>query len=449
MSNLIGEQAMVVGAGIGGLTAARVLADYFERVLVFERDALPTEANARTGIPQGKHAHLLLAGGLRALCDLFTGFEQTLIDTGAEPIIVGLDLRVERPGYDPYPQRDLGFVSYAQSRPQLELNARRHVIAQPNVELLPRCRVQNFVADEDSGAVTGLVYTNAAGERAAVAADLMIDASGRGGLTLDLLASLNQPAPEVTTVGVDIAYASAVFAMPESAPSHWKGVFTMPEAPKSSQAGLLMPLEGKRWILSLGGRKGEEPPGDIDGFMTFASQLRTSTIYYAIKDAERLSEVASFRFPESIYRHFDRLETFPPGLLPLGDALCRFNPVYGQGMSVAALEAQALGQLLANRVGHPEPLSGLAKAFFAEANQIIDTPWAFAALPDFIFPDTRGERPPDFQQQIQIAGALVHLAACDPAAHQLTAEVANLLKPRSAYQDPELRQKLQRMMIEK
>ena len=448
MSNLIGRQALVVGAGLGGLTAARVLSDYVERVLVFERDALPTEADARAGIPQGRHVHVLLAGGLRALCDLFAGFEQTLIDTGAEPIIAGLDLRVERSGYDPYPQRDLGFVSYAQSRPQLELNVRRHALALPNIELMPRCRVRNFVANAE-GAVTGLVYTNAAGQSATAAADLIIDASGRGGLTLDLLTSLGQPAPDTTVVGVDVAYASVVFAMPEPTPSTWKGVFTMPEAPKSSRGGLLMPIEGRRWIVSLGGRKGEEPPGDIEGFMTFASQLRTPTIYNAIKDAERLSDVVSFRFPDNIYRHFDRLEAFPPGLLPLGDAICRFNPVYGQGMSVAVLEAQALGRLLADRAGEPEPLNGLAAAFFAEANQIIDTPWVSAAVPDFIFPDTRGERPPDLEQRLQVAGALFHLAARDPAAHQLVTEVANLLKPRSAYQDPELREKLQRIMAER
>jgi flavin-dependent dehydrogenase len=269
MSSLIGNRALIVGAGIGGLTAARVLADYFAQVLVFERDALPTEPDARIGIPQGKHVHVLLAGGQRALCELFPDFEQTLIDTGAVPLIVGLDVLIERPNYDPYPQRDLGFISYAQSRPQLELNVRQHVLVHPNIELLPQCRVQTFVANEGGTVVTGLVYRSADGRRETVDADLIIDASGPGGLTLGLLDELYQRAPETTMVGVDIAYATVVFAMPEQVPLDWKGVFTFPSPPVSSQAGLLMPIEGQRWLLSLGGRKHEEPPGDIDGFMDF------------------------------------------------------------------------------------------------------------------------------------------------------------------------------------
>ena len=122
MPSHIGKQALVIGAGIGGLTAARVVADYFERVVVLDRDALPERALPRAGVPQDKHVHALLAGGQHALCDLLPGFEHDLAQTGAVPLRVGLDMRSERPGYDPFPQRDLGWDSYAQSRPQLELN---------------------------------------------------------------------------------------------------------------------------------------------------------------------------------------------------------------------------------------------------------------------------------------------------------------------------------------
>ncbi|MDH3604811.1 MAG: squalene monooxygenase, partial [Candidatus Tectomicrobia bacterium] len=168
----------------------------------------------------------------------------------------------------------------------------------------------------------------------------------------------------------------------------------------------------------------------------------------AIEHATRLGNIASYRFPESAYRHYERLDAFPQGLLPLGDAICRFNPIYGQGMSVAAQEARALAQLLADRASSPSPLDGLAPAFFAEAAAIIDTPWAMAAIPDFIYPDTRGERPADFKQRLKVGLAMGKLAARDPAIHKLVAEVAHLLKPRSVYQEPEFQQRLQEVMAE-
>src|SRR5262249_6252509 len=153
-----------------------------------------------------------------------------------------------------------------------------------------------------------------------------------------LLAATGRPRPEETTVGVDLAYSTATFTIPDDASSDWKGVFTFPDAPASSRGALLSPLEGRRWILTVAGRHHETPPGDSDGFLEYVRRLRTPTIYEAIKDAKRLGEVARFRFSDSRYRHFDRIPAFPRGLLPFADSICRFNPIYGQGMSVAAQE---------------------------------------------------------------------------------------------------------------
>ncbi len=442
MPSLIGKQALIVGAGMGGLTAARALADYFERVLVLERDALPEQAKDRPGTPQGKHVHALLAGGQHALGDLFPGFEDDLAQTGAVPLRVGLDVRAERPGYDPFPQRDLGWYSYAQSRAQLELSVRQRVCAYANVVIQPRCRVQECVAGADGTAVTGVRCMQVDGKSETLPADLVVDASGHGTLTLGLLKSSGHALPEETTIGVDLAYASAVFAIPEDAPPDWKGVFSFPQAPESKRGGLLLPLEGERWIVTVAGRHGDNPPGDWDGFMTYAQQLRTPAIYNAIKHARRLGRVARFRFLASAYRHYERLAAFPRGLLPLGDALCQFNPVYGQGMSVAAQEARALGRLLATRAAERDPLEGLAPAFFAAASALIETPWAMAAIPDFVYPETRGERPTDLDQRFKVGSALNKLAARDPAVHKLMAEVQHLLKPRSALQEPELMQRV-------
>jgi hypothetical protein len=215
-------------------------------------------------------------------------------------------------------------------------------------------------------------------------------------------------------------------------------------------------------MATIGGRHGDVPSGDAEGFLTYARALRTPTIYNAISHAKRLDGVARYGFPESVRRHFERLEVFPRGLLPIGDAICHFNPAYGQGMSVAALEACLLRTLLekfggerleGERLegeklgGDGDPIAGLAPAFFAELQTLIETPWSVAIF-DFVFPDTRGQRPADFETTLKFGIALTRLAAEDPDVHKLTAEVQNLLKPRSVYRDPALVQRVLAKMAE-
>lgn len=443
---MIGQQAVVIGAGMGGLTAAGALADHFERVIVLEKDALPQEAADRVGVPQGKHVHAMLAGGQQALDELFPDFTRALVKGGAVPIRVGLDIRMERPGFDPFPQRDLGFDCYAMSRALVEFSVRSQLYGRVNVEIRQSTRVEGLVAHPDGLAVTGVQWAHDNGTSETLPADFVVDASGRGAPTLTLLDSIGLARPAETTVGVDLAYASAIFAIPDDTPRDWKGVFTFGAAPRSSRGSLMLPLEGGRWIVTVAGRHAERPPGDPDGFMAFTQRLRTPTIYNAIKHAKLLGEVVRYSFPESTLRHYERLERFPRGLLPLGDAVCRFNPVYGQGMSVASQEARALHQLLATRAMASDPLDGLAPAFFAEAAALIDTPWAGSVIPDFVYPDTRGERPPDFEMSLKYGMALGKLAARDPDVHRLTAEVSHLLKPRSAYREPELVQRVLAVM---
>jgi 2-polyprenyl-6-methoxyphenol hydroxylase-like FAD-dependent oxidoreductase len=445
-STLIGRQAVVIGAGMAGLTAAGALADRFDQVVVLERDTLPSEPAYRAGTPQARHVHALLLSGQRALSELFPEFERDLAQAGAVPLRAGLDVRIERQGYHPFPQRDLGWISYAVSRPTIERAVRARVEGRANTTLRQRCRVQEVLASPDGEAVTGVRYDNEDGASETIAADLVVDASGRGALTLALLQSIGRPLPEETKIGIDLGYATSVFAIPDDAPADWKGVMTFGQAPHDSRGGLMLPLEGNRWMATIGGRHGDVPSGDAEGFLSYARALRTPTIYNAINRARRLDGVARYGFPESVRRHFEGLDVFPRGLLPIGDAICRFNPVYGQGMSVAALEACLLRRLL-ERSGDGDPIAGLAPAFFAEVQALIETPWSVAVL-DFVFPDTKGQRPADFETTLRFGIALTRLAAEDPAVHKLTAEVQNLLKPRSVYRDPKLVERVLAKMAE-
>ena len=181
------------------------------------------------------------------------------------------------------------------------------------------------------------------------------------------------------------------------------------------------------------------------GNIAFVKELRTPTIYNAIKNARPVGEIARFLFPGSLRRHFGSVQRFPRGLLVIGDVICRFNPVYGQGMSVAAQEAAILNRLLLARAGEPDPVNGLANAFFAAIEDVLETPWG-VAISDFIFPKTRGQRPADFAQRIGYSIALFRLAAEDASIHKLMVEVNHLLKPRSVLREPKITERVIKLM---
>jgi 2-polyprenyl-6-methoxyphenol hydroxylase-like FAD-dependent oxidoreductase len=446
MSSLIEKKAIVIGAGMGGLAAAKALSNHLGRVTVLDRDTLPSQAEPRIGTAQSKHTHVLIGGGLKALSVLFSGFEEDVHRAGAVKMRVGLEACMERPGYDPFPARDLGFDIYSASRPLFELVTRRRIELQENIELLPKSRVTKLIASQDESAVTGVRWESADGQVHTLHADIIVDASGRGTLTLELLDAQGLPRPEETEIGIDQAYSTVIFERPATAPPNWKSMIVLPSAPTSSRGGFLFPIEDNQWIVSVGGNHGDAPPGDLAGLLEYLKSLRTPTIYGAVKGAKPVGEVARFVLPSSVRRHFEKIQKFPRGLLVVGDGLCRFNPVFGQGMSVAAQEAVVLDRLLATIAGGPDALGDLALSFFAACQDVIETPWA-VAMNDFVYPKTRGQRPPDLGQRIQYGIALTRLASEDAAVHKLTVEVNHLLKPQSALREPELAKRVMERMM--
>jgi 2-polyprenyl-6-methoxyphenol hydroxylase-like FAD-dependent oxidoreductase len=437
----IAEHAVVIGAGMAGLAAAGAAAPWFDKVTVLERDSLPAEPAQRLGALQGRHVHALLAGGQNALESLFPGFGREVVAAGAVPVRANLDVRFEAPGYDPFPQRDFGWTTVCASRPLIEFTVRR-LARRPNVDIRSRARVRELEVDARSDAIAAVHWEDDQGRIERLAADVVIDASGRAGPTLRLIAALGRPAPEETVIGVDFAYATAEFEAMREVPDDWKVVLTQPLITESVLGALLAPLEHGGWILSVGGRADETPPDDPEAFMDCIKGLRTSTIHDAVKGARRVGEIARYGFRESAWRHFGRLEGWPAGLIPFGDSICRFNPVYGQGMSVAALEGVLLARLLAERAAEPNPLASLSSAFLREVQPVIQAPWDMSAIPDFFFPSTRGARPANLDQIFAYGAAFGRLAAEDPEAHKLDAEVRALLKPPSALAEPAIAAKV-------
>jgi 2-polyprenyl-6-methoxyphenol hydroxylase-like FAD-dependent oxidoreductase len=444
----IGRQAIVIGAGIAGLAAAGALSSYFEDVTVLERDGRFDATSARAGAAQGSHAHGLLVGGLAALSELYPGLGDDFFRAGAMPLRVNRDFREEFANRDPMPQRDFGHSGYTMARPLIESVLRHRAVHRPNISIRQSTEVLGIEAVQTLRRVTGVRCQNTTDDTTeTIAADLVVDASGRGQLTGELLRSIGLPRPRETAIGIDLCYTSAVLPIPEDAPTDWRIVLTHPDAPQSTRRAVLIPIEGHRWMLTVAGRGAERPPAEWNALLDFLRGLSTPTIYNAVRRLKPTGRLARFLLPESVRRHFEILKVLPDGLLPIGDSICRFNPVYGQGMSVAAKEAVLLHNVLGAQAALPDPLSGLAHEFMAEAKSLIDTPWTMAAIPDLAYPDTRGDRPADLQRSLQFAGALSRLAARDEAVQRMLVEVWHMLKPRSILQDRELMQRVEEEMM--
>jgi 2-polyprenyl-6-methoxyphenol hydroxylase-like FAD-dependent oxidoreductase len=287
---MVGQRAIVIGAGIAGLTAARALSESFEQVVILERDRLSSDAVPRIGVPQGKQPHALLVGGQRALSDQFPRFVEQLLKAGA----VAYDYtmaRLEMGGFDPLPQRDLGIPIYSASRPLIEHVIRHELRQIPNVTLQEQTRVEAITLS-DSGAINGARCAVPGAAAKSVSADLIIDASGRGAPTLKLLGATGCATPETSSIGINIDYSTAIFSKPRSAPSDWLLLGTFPKAPQERRGGVIMPIEDNQWMVTLTSRHPQSPPPATDAeFLAFAQNLRTRTIFNAIQDAERITPI--------------------------------------------------------------------------------------------------------------------------------------------------------------
>ena len=429
---------------MGGLTAATVLAPHFTQVILLDRDELPPGPLPRAGVPQGRHVHGLLGGGLDALAQLFPGFAEALVAAGAVPIRVGLDSRLEQVGYDPFPQRDLGWWGYSMSRPLLEHVVRQFVEQDGRIETRGGSPVREIVASADRAGVSAVRIEKHGSAAETLRADLVVDATGRAALTMDFLQSNGYGLPEESSIAVDIRYTCGVFVLPLDSARDWKVLMTRPDPLVSGRRAIMFPIEGgQHWILGLGGVNGDSAPTDLEGFREYAQTLRTSTAFEAIRHAELQGELTRFAFPKSYRRHFERMRAFPRGLLPIADSICRINPSFGQGMSVAAKEAVLLRQILDGLSDQPDPLNDLVSKFLGRLDTVLADPWAVAAQ-DYVYEHLASMRPPKFAEQLKFQAALTRLAAEDPAVHKLMTEVSQLLRPSSVPRESPIAERLAR-----
>lgn len=390
----IGQHAIVMGGSMAGLLAARVLTDHFERVTLVERDQFPDTAEQRKGVPQGRHLHALLVKGEQIMSILFPGLADDLIAAGAVQFDFCRDLRwFQSGGYKArFPG---GIMGLALSRPLLESYIRRRLLARQNMTCLTQHDATGLIATQDNQRITGISLRSRASEKGIeeLTADLIVDATGRGSRSPQWLESLGYARPEESVVHIQHAYASRIYRRDQSLLPDALSVMTAPMPPDGLRAGALAPLEGERWIATLGGWTGDHPPTDEPGFLEYARSLPNQDIYQVISRAEPLSDIVIHKMPSNLRRHYEKMKQFPQGYLVMGDAVSSFNPAYGQGMTVSAMEAELLQKCLL-KAPSPNHLDNLAAAFFKEAAKIVEGAWSLAVREDFRFPGVTGPKPP-------------------------------------------------------
>jgi len=281
----LGGRAVVIGAGMGGLAAAGALAKYFERVDILERDRLTASVGSRSGTPQDRHPHGLLAGGLRALDQIFPGFKRDLAAAGAVPVAVAQDMQFERPDVGVLPKRDFGISLLCATRPLIELVLRRRAEAVANITLRPASRVTGIVPTIGGAGASGVQVVNSSGRSETLDTDLVVDASGRGAPTLTLLDALGWDRPQTTEIGVDISYATAVVEIPPTATADWKLVLTQPDPPHLALHAVLVPTEDGRWIIAIADHSATAWIETWDAFLEASRSLITPTVCNALRYA--------------------------------------------------------------------------------------------------------------------------------------------------------------------
>lgn len=426
---LVGQQAVVIGASMSGLLAARVLADYFRQVVVIERDTFPPLREQRQGVPQGRHAHGLLARGREVLEELFPGLTQALQAQGALLGDLAGNVRwfIEG-GY--HCQFSSGLESLLVSRPCLEAYVRQRLLALPNVKAVENCAAVALEATADRTRIRGVRLSPSGPDGLETCeADLVVDATGRGSLAQKWLEAIGYSRPIEEEVRIQVGYSTGIFRRQAH---HLQGdkAIVIAVSPDTKCAGVMLAQEGDRWIVTLAGYFGRFAPTDLPGFVEFASQLPAPDIFDVVREAEPLSTLVPARFPANQRRRYEMLPRFPEGLLVTGDAICSFNPIYGQGMTVAAMEALALGECLA------EGSQRLAAKFFRRAAKIVDNPWSIAVGNDLRIPEVEGRRSFGVHMINRYIARLHVAARRDRSAAQAFHRVANLMAPPSSLLHP-------------
>ena len=376
------DRAVVLGGSMAGLCAARALHDWFDSVVILERDTFPDRPAVRDGAPQTGQPHAMLEAGRVTLEDFFPGFGDDVREAGGLQLDMGSDIVwYDQGGFAAETESALPAL-YA-SRPLFEHVVRDRVRGLERATLRSRCNFITYEHDGDRDRVTGIRFRDETGTETSLSADLVVDATGRSSRTPRWLDRNGYQSPTVDEVTVDVTYSTTRIERP---PEETYGVLVAPE-PHRPRGAAMLPVEDGRWEVVLQGIHGERAPDDRATFIEWAGDLPVADIGRQVRNREWTADIRRYPFPASVRKRYEDLPRFPDGLVVTGDAIASFNPIYGQGMSVAALDALVLSQELSDGI------AGLGPRVFDRTEGVIDEAWQLAVGNDFTFEGTTGPKP--------------------------------------------------------
>jgi 2-polyprenyl-6-methoxyphenol hydroxylase-like FAD-dependent oxidoreductase len=411
------------------MLAAHIVARRFERVILVERGHTLAGEAPRRSVPQERHVHMLLQRGKMILEELLPGFTAELERRGAVVADASRDVELYHRGR--WKRRfATGIETHYCTRGLIDQVIRERVLANPRTELRSGARVLGLLREGDAlerGGVTGVLLDT--GERRdELRGGLVIDASGRSSLASRWLVELGCERPRISEVTTRLGYGTQLFRRLPEYEGAWKALLVMPTAPATRRMGVVSPIEGGRWMVTTGGWLGECPGGSDAEFLEFLRSLPDPAIYDVIRRATPLSKVAIFRMPGGMRRHFEELERWPGRFLTIGDAVCSLNPIYGQGMTVGALEAEALAAGLDDLLDagtSPLATRALQRRIVAQ----VDVPWQMAQAEDLRYPQVPGARGWKLRLQHAYGGLVADASAIDGVICKRLLEVINLVTP--------------------
>ena len=434
-------RALVIGSGIAGLLAARVLADHFEQVTILERDRVPDGPEFRAGVPQARHVHFLLLRGKSIVEQMFPGIVAELESAGAVKLDWTQDCKIySSPGWF---KRFPSYGQYAMlgcSRTLLEWTIRHRLSALPNIQMLTEHEVISLLPDRQKTGVAGVRLRqkrtdHTLGEETDLAADLILDASGRDSHAPDWLEALGYQRPVETIINGFAGYASRYYQHPPDLQVDWQLLAVLNAYPIVKRGGVIFPIEGDRWLVTLVGVARDYPATDEAGFLDFAQSLQATEFNEALKQVTPISTITGYQRMENRWRHYERLKRWPERFIICGDAVCAFNPIFGQGMTVAAQSASVLDSMLKKQPGGD--LAGLAQRVQKALAKVSATPWTMASGEDLRLPEAEGDRPGRLNRLLYgYSDAFRQLLPHDQRAMRTFVEVTHLLKPPTALFHP-------------